>query len=576
MNRLPYCFLILALLASSLAVAQQFPGYPPYGYPYQPGAYPPQTQSDTSQNNTPQRYQYQQPPQHPGMPQFRPPRSTPKQSNSSGMSSGSSRSSRQFPQGWPQQGGMPFQQPQQQRYSPPRVEASLSASDPFEQQSLVYTLRIISGGNLKTANPEPPRHESVVLRRQGEAVTYSRQTAGQQEMITEHQYILMPLVAGNITLPPPSASGTQTSGAPFSITGTQPLTLQVKPAAQGVQPWLPLYNLQIQAKLINAENPSAGNPITLEVEITAAGATGAQIPSIADQLESDSYRIYPTNSISEGRITPDNSALLGRKVETFTLVPQYGGWLSIPAVHLDWWNIRYDRREVASLPTRQLRVAGPEDPRADTLEAEGLSIIPEGANLLFWIPLMGAFVIVLFGWLRVLLGSGRTPGMAQVAVTLRGLLGDLYKPVATAGMKISPRRHFHRVRTWTGRNLPVSWKLWFCLRSVDKENDPEHWGHALQILASKHLGVRSHANLHHLGKSITACHPTADQHEVTKLMTELDQAIYGATPIASFTHWKKRFKQQIKPSLFPIRFKSCDSRDQEEGLLPRLNPSIQA
>jgi hypothetical protein len=348
----------------------------------------------------------------------------------------------------------------------------------------------------------------------------------------------------------------------------------VKPPAHDEHPWLPLYDLRIDADVQEAETLAAGNPIALEVVISAVGATGAQLPSIAGQLKSDEFRIYPGKSITEGHISQDGRQLLGRRVETFTLVPQYGGWLQIPALHIDWWNVRYDRPEVAVLPMLPLEITGPANPNPAKLQTTAdRSDGGIGDSVFFWIPLGAAILIALYGWLSAaFLGSGRMPGISRVSGVLKSVLGELYQPVAAFAARISPRRHFHRMRTWTGRHLPVSWKLWFCMHALEKEDDPAEWGQALQILAAKHLGVRPHAHLRHIGERIVACHPRANARQVERLMAELDEAVYGSAEMKSFTRWKREFKYQIKPSLLRIRFR-CRLAQVQTRELPGLNPT---
>ncbi|MEA3244271.1 MAG: BatD family protein [Pseudomonadota bacterium] len=489
----------------------------------------------------------------------------------------------QAPQGQYQPYWSPYQQPQQQRqqrqqqyFKPPRIETSISDSTPYEQQSLVYTLRIISSGNLKTATPELPQITSVVLRQLGDSVTRSSKVGGEQEMITEYRYLLMPFSSGVIQIPPASVTGTYAaaggaSGPFFDVEARQSVILKVRPAVESVQPWLPLYDLQIDAKIRGSEMPAAGNPVTLEVETKAVGATGSQIPSIASQFSSDEFRIYPGKSVAEGSISPDGRTLRGRRVETFTLVPQYGGWLKIPAVNINWWNVRYNRPEVASLLMHQLNVAGPANPNRGGRESGDAS---PASSFFYWVPLVAAIAMLMYGWISAFLGTGRLPGLSRLSKLGKPVLGKLYAPIVSLVVRVSPRRRFHRLRTWTGRQLPVSWQLWFCLRAVAREGDPGEWAQALQILAVKHLGVRPQANLKHLGKSIVACHPRANAQQVDRLMGQLDEAVYGGTPIESFERWKHEFKSQIKPGLFPIRFRQCRAvaAGHPSRVLPQLNP----
>jgi hypothetical protein len=55
-------------------------------------------------------------------------------------------------------------------------------------------------------------------------------------------------------------------------------------------------------------------------------------------------------------------------------------------------------------------------------------------------------------------------------------------------------------------------------------------------------------------------------------MAELDEAVYGDKPMRSFARWKREFRRQIKPGLFPIRLREHDLTSGFSRELPRLNP----
>jgi len=525
MHNMTKLFAGMALFTLLAAISGQTPAYyPPYGY-QPPGMYP-QQQPDNRNAGQPNPYWY------------------------------------------------PYQQQMQQqapRYEPPRIEISVSDTTPYEQQSLVYLIRIISDGNLKTATPVLPQSSEVVLRAIGEPVTESSKQNNADKLVTEYRYLLMPLSSGVIEIPPARVTGRFNAsggadGPPFDVSG-KTVTMNVRPATDAVQPWLPLYNLQITARVRGGEAPAAGNPIEMEVVTQSVGATGSQIPSVASHLKTADFRVYPGKSVSEGNVSADGKSLQGRRVENFTLVPRYGGWLQLPSVTINWWNVRYNRPEVAALITDQINVMGPANPER-SVHGAGASM----SSALLWLPIGLAVGIALFGWFSAFLGDGRLPGTESIKNLFRPVLGELYPPMVVFANRFSPRRSFHRLRTWTGRQLPVSWKLWFCLRAVAREDDPGEWAQALQILAAKHLGVRPQAHLRQLGEGIVRCHPRANAAEVDRLLVELDEAVYGNKPIRSFTRWKRDFKSQIKPGLFPVRFRQCGISSRASAKLPGLNP----
>lgn len=548
--------LLLTLLTWHGASAQQYPGYYPWGYPSM------------------------QPPPGGTAPQFRP-QEQPRQQENNRRGSPSGNGQPAWPQvqpqvqySYPQQSPYAYQQQQPAAsYQPPQIEASISETRAYEQQSLIYKIRIISSGNLSTASPELPRNDSLVLRPLADPISFTQTQGNEQKVITEHTYILMPLRAGTINIPPARVTGTYTSpgsaeGPEFNAVAQEHLVLQVKPAIAEILPWQPLHDLQVRLKLEDTTAPSVDKPFKLEIELTAVGATGNQLPSIASMLSDELFRIYPDRSSVSGTVSADGRALIGNRTERFTLIPRYGGLLEIPSPVINWWNVDLDTQSQARGPLQRIQVQGPPRPEKE-MSSSGAD---SGLANWFWLPLLLVAAFVLYNWIHAFIGPGRSGVASWVGATGKALLGELFTPLARAWAEISPRRYLHHLRTAIGRNLPISWKLWYCLRAVSQEEDPENWAHALQILTSKHLGIRRHSSLEALGKEIVTCHPKADAATVEKLMHELDGEVYGHQRIDSFPRWKAEFQAQIKPRLLSLKVHNCEPDLSKQQKLPSLNP----
>ena len=454
-------------------------------------------------------------------------------------------------------------QPASAATTPPRVEVLVSERRPVVQQNLVYRIRIHSEGNLAEAAPQPPKGEHFVLRQLGKPNSWND---GEGRLITEYTYLLIPLRAGTLELPPPRVEGRYLGGRAFDIRADHGIALYVQPPQEGVVPWLPLYDLHVEAHFSGLEQARVGEPIDLEIVLTAVGAVGGQLPTVAGQLESDDFYIYPGEVTEEGRVSADGLDLLGTRIERFTLVPRHGGRLTLPAITLPWWDLRNGRPATAGLPLRRIEVAGPV---GEALRAHrGTTGLTEGRSVYFWIPLALVAVLVLTGWMLALFGRthARRPDALTPPARLLTLLSARFQ-------RFSPRRRLHRLRSAVARRLPVSWKLWYCLRALDREPDPEAWAQALQLLAAKHLGARPNAPLETLADVITACHPAADAVRVRHLLEELEAHGYGSRPIADFEAWKASLRAEIRPRLWQLRLKKCDGKRRAPSGLPRLNPT---
>ena len=77
----------------------------------------------------------------------------------------------------------------------PSVEVEVSESSPFEQQNIVYTVRVVSSDNLKTLNPILPRIEGAALQKvDGPAASLrTDKRSGNQKIVNTYHFKLTPL-----------------------------------------------------------------------------------------------------------------------------------------------------------------------------------------------------------------------------------------------------------------------------------------------------------------------------------------------------------------------------------------------
>ncbi len=466
------------------------------------------------------------------------------------------------------------------RYLPPELESSISDPSPWTQQSLLYKIRITSSGDLKTVVAEPPEVDDIVIRQLGKAVTTSDQLTGQTRFITEFRYLLMPLKAGELVLPPARAHITRDAASRLptqAILSDSPITLKIQSPVASVVPWLPLYDLRMKAELSDTENPAVGQPMQLTVETTAFGATAAQIPSIAAQLKEGDFHVYQDKTEIEEGLTRLDDMIYGRRTEHFTLVPRYGGNIDLPAIELHWWNTRFSRAETSVLPARRFVANGTHKAIKPWQNVQDKDSIFSSRWLLF--PLILVFGFALYQWYRFFLRGRRIHADSGVirlpGKLLKTLLGGFYPPLARWLGRLAPRRVLHEVRRTVARFLPVSWRLWFCMRALARENDPAGWAQAIQILGNKHLDIPANASLRSIGQRLATCHPAANGQHVAKLMLELEKAVYGSAGLDDFQAWKQAFNNEIRPRLFSLRVRKCRPTPTPKHRLPALNPRAQ-
>ena len=463
------------------------------------------------------------------------------------------------------------QRAQEPAASRPYLETSVESSSAYVHQNLVMTIHVISTDNLKTAAAQLQDTDDVIFRQLGEATVSTRTQRGQREIVNTLYYQLTPLRSGSIELEPVHVTGTMEGNSPYEINydavASQPVHLTVLDPDPSVQPWLPLHELELSASLSNDERIGEGEPLTLTIEQRAVGMSGTQLPSPESQLQAPGLRLYREKSEHTGTISKQGT-LVGTRMDRFTLMPQQGDRLVIPAIRVDWWNVDRQRKETAILPGRLLNDSDRQPGEEDT----DVALTPGKAtwSWLMWLSLLAlAFMLGRF-WPRL------APDVRRYGHWFWLWLETASQPtrrrVAKVLVRLSLRRNLHRLRRKVADSLPRSARLWFCVRSADEEQDADDWSQVLRFLINRRLGLSAQLPMSKLAEHIIDIHPGADPDKIRALLSELEAALFAGHTIRDFDTWKKEFKYQIWPRLFTgLRHRK---RDLNVTSLPSLNPTV--
>ena len=466
----------------------------------------------------------------------------------------------------------------------PSVEVEVQGSNFYEQQNIVYTVRVVSDGNIQTLNPELPRIEGAALE-QLDGPIVSTRTSGRnkRQIVNSYRYKLMPLRSGEIVIPAIRFAGTHAQmnrgrgipGAPassFNIAANETLTLQVQLADSAVNPWLPLHDLKLQTNLLQQGPATAGEPVTLVVELNAKGALGNQLPSLERQLESKHYRIYRDDTAVKNGFSARGDYLTGSRKETYTIIPLEDGLIRLPEVGVAWWDV----------DTHTAMVAGSPFGHASTGTARNRAAAYSGEHSMFpvyfWAPLVITLSLIVGFWL----GSWhRTRPLVKASAVRLAALGRLAlqqgRRVGTRlSSKLSSMDHLSQLRMGLNRVrmsfallMPRSIKLWMCTRCLDAEDNPDAWCADFKSRVCQHLNISMHAPLTQIAEQIIAVSPQAEPARLRALAHSLDGAIYGGSSL-DFIAWKREFVHQMRPHLLRRR----RSPRRTKAMLPALNPHL--
>ncbi|MDR2872105.1 MAG: BatD family protein [Xanthomonadaceae bacterium] len=242
------------------------------------------------------------------------------------------------------------------------LEMEVDQSRPYVQQNVGVILRLyyavpIVSGQLDLAAPD-----GAALQRIGNDLQSSRVINERRYNVVERRFLLVPERSGELQLPAPQFSGQLSQGIyDHFLGGTSELhavgrsvTLQVRPLPDdAVQPWLPLRNLSLRYVSLPKQF-RVGEATMVEVEVIAQGATKPQFPSWPEYSIPGAQVFAEPIEYSESFVDGLPHLRMRRR---YSIVPSRAGDLSVPGMHIDWWNTTTSEASVAALPAITLTVA---------------------------------------------------------------------------------------------------------------------------------------------------------------------------------------------------------------------------
>jgi len=263
--------------------------------------------------------------------------------------------------------------------------ASISKKTPYKNEPIIYTVRLTSQTNLVNVQFGDFSVDGCVIKTIGKPKVIERMNNGIPTKILEAKYIITPLKPGSVKIPgffiqgqkvvqdkSPFDSvfgreenlfailkGFQTLGIerlePFTLTSDE-IVLDVKNPPQSFSSWLPAESLKISESLPENQSFKVGEPFTRNFTIVGEGLTANQLPSLkGHQGKGAHVKIYEDTPITEENFKKDK--LTSWREESYTLVPQQAGKLTLPEISVVWWNTKENKSAYAIIPERTIEIA---------------------------------------------------------------------------------------------------------------------------------------------------------------------------------------------------------------------------
>lgn len=271
------------------------------------------------------------------------------------------------------------------------LESSLDTPHPYVQGASTLTVKIYTDQPLYQGDLQFSGNSDVAVQVLGKDQQGSETRDGHRYQVIERHYLLQPQRSGSLSLDGPQLDAQITANdnrspigndpffanSPFSgmMRTTRPLHVRGKPVTLDVRPrpdsfgggiWLPATDVKLEETWKpDTLRVHVGEPLTRHLQLSASGATGAQLPELVPLMAlPDGLKAYPDQAKLD--TTLQGNTILGMREQDVALIAQRAGHYELPALRLRWWDTSREEMREAVLPARTI----------DILPAEGSGAAP--------------------------------------------------------------------------------------------------------------------------------------------------------------------------------------------------------
>lgn len=268
------------------------------------------------------------------------------------------------------------------------MRSTISKSKIFINQPFFVKTQLSTTKDLQNIRFSDLNLPNTITKLVGTYKVYDSTINGKPVKIVELEYIVTPLKSGKLSIPIQTATGNyvitqqsiinpfstfsssskpiapqenNTENIPFSI-NSKPVVINIQDVQDNIKPWLPAELITL-TKQWNSEQFVVGEPYKLTITVTSKGLFHHQLPKITtESLKGEGYKIYLDNS--DVKTDTNNSEINSSKQETYTIIPQKSGKLSIPEIKIPWWDVNKNMKSYAILHVENFEVL-PNQPNTD-------------------------------------------------------------------------------------------------------------------------------------------------------------------------------------------------------------------
>jgi len=451
------------------------------------------------------------------------------------------------------------------------VSAKAEENNPYQNQPISYTVTVTARATIADVTVSDMNVDHAIIEKQGQPEMRDEVENGVPIKVIKLRLLITPLTAGKITIPPVTLQGQieneqqprgqanngmmdpfqmmQNMGGfgfrsfkPFSI-ASNAVELDVKPPAVAMDPWLPLHALTIHEKM-DATQAKVGEPLTRKLVLMADGAVGSQLPSLEPQQNHTDFKVYADKPTMGEDVSKKSGLVSGWRGESFSLIPQKPGKLTLPAIKVPWWDVENNKVAYAELPEKTIDVAPGTVAQTQTppTAAPETSPAPVPGTPVAEQPKPYALYAIVAALAFVLLL------VVLWAFSLQRKISRLNTPSAPAKQPAAPK---------------PSGKI-----DMSQIKTEEELNRFIQTYAHEQWGTEKNALLEDIFAAVQKSRAGLSTEEAQAVAREISAALYAGRGIADIEALKERSKNVLSS----VQGKAKNPKESSEKL-PGLNPS---
>lgn len=284
------------------------------------------------------------------------------------------------------------------------LKTETTSHELYINQQTIYTVRLYNNQRLIDAEYQPPRVEDSLMIPLGETNHYQTIINNTNYAVEEQQYAVFPQKSGKITIFPPQFNAVIFDTVPrrINVKGKNS-QLNVKPIPSDYKGkhWLPASQVALTEVYDQNElTLNEGSTLIRTITLQAAGVPAQLLPTLNFDSTSQ-FNCYPEKP--DLRNSARQQEIIGRVDMKVTYLLNKPGSITIPALHIHWFNTETGKEETVSLPSRTIEVTAQEstkptspailEPNKPNISTKQIDTIPANHSDRFAWWLAGLFAL---------------------------------------------------------------------------------------------------------------------------------------------------------------------------------------